>query len=414
MNKFLRILRFEFFSITAKKSWVIPTILLITVGLLAAFLPQIAGLFGFDDFPGSTMSETIIPSDYSPPTTGVVLDGDDVTRDDIIMFLPQTIFYDSQEELEQAILADEISEAYVIHSIDHYTPVMKDSTPFMGNYYPFDQFMLLIREHRFLGDAVDFPAYRAAMDRPIEHTPVILGADAQTNYGFTYGLVFVVYFLVMFYGSTVATSVAREKSDRTMELLITSANPSKLFYGKVFGAGLAGLLQFGLLVGSVFLAFSLNHQAWGFNILRYFAIPPKVWLIFLSFTLTGYLLYLFFFAMLGATVSKVEDVASASSPLTMLMVASFIAVNFSMSNPDSLIMKVISYVPFSSPIAMFARSSLGSGVSDIEIVISFLLLLASTIFSGFVSSKLYRLGTLNYGNRLKLGQAIKLLRRDAE
>lgn len=409
MNNFFRILRFEFASITGKKSWIIPTAIFVLIALVAAFIPQIFGLFGSDLF-----SETPQEAPSEVPKIGIVLATDDIRREDVSYFLPEAMFFNEEAELESALLDDSVDEAYVIQSADSYASLYRDTNIYMGPSSPMDETMRLMREKRLIGDALDFSAYRAAMDQPIVNTPRILGTDGVTNYGFTYGFIFVVYFLVIFYGTTVSTSVAREKSDRTMELLITSAKPSKLFYGKVFGAGLAGLLQFSLIVIGLFVGFRLNQAAWGFDIMKFFQIPPKVLIIFLSFTLLGYLLYLFFYAMLGSTVSKVEDVSTASMPIMLLMVASFMVVNFSMSNPNSLIMRIASFVPFSSPFAMFARSSLGSTVTNWEILLGFAILLISTIFTALISARLYRLGTLNYGNRLKLGDAIRLLRQDAD
>lgn len=414
MNNFFRILRFEFASITGKKSWIIPTAIFVLIALVAAFIPQIFGLFGSDLF-----SETPQEAPSEMPKIGIVLTTNDISREEVSYFLPEASFFDQVPELESALLDNSVDEAYVIESADAYAPLFRDTNIYMGppgmaQGSSFEQILKLIREKRLIGDALDFAAFRAAMDQPIEITPRVLGTDGFSNYGFTYGFIFVVYFLVIFYGTTVSTSVAREKSDRTMELLITSAQPSKLFYGKVFGAGLAGLLQFFLIVTAALVGFRLNQAAWSFDIMRFLSITPKVLIIFLSFTLVGYFLYLFFYAMLGSTVSKVEDVSTASMPIMLLMVASFMVVNFSMSNPNSLIMKVASFVPFSSPFAMFARSSLGSTVTNWEIVLGFVILLIATIFTAIISARLYRLGTLNYGNRLKLGEAIRLLRQDAD
>lgn len=413
MSKFFRIMGFEFTSITAKKSWLIPTAIFVVIALVIAFIPQIAGLFGFDGFqsnPEQAPEVGTIEPDFA--VVGIYLAGDDIKLEELAQFIPKLEQYSDSDSLERALLSGEVDEAYMIQDADHYTPLIKDSRVYMGQNSPLDRVMRLIREQRFIGDALDFQAYREAMDRPFDNTPKILGTDGQSNYGYTYGLIFVVYFLVIFYGATVATSVAREKSDRTMELLITSADPSKLFFGKVFGAGLAGLIQFSLVVGAAFLGFSINSKAWGFNILRFLQIPPRILLIFLGFTLVGYLLYLFFYAMLGSTVSKVEDVSSASMPIMLLMVVSFLVVNFTMMNPESIVLKSASYIPFSSPIAMFARNSLGSSVADGEVIISFGILLVTTLFTAIISARLYRLGTLSYGNRLKLGEAIKLLRED--
>lgn len=79
-------------------------------------------------------------------------------------------------------------------------------------------------------------------------------------------------------------------------------------------------------------------------------------------------------------------------------------------NPDNTIVKVASYVPFTSCMTIVTRVALGS-ISIVEMVISAIILIVSTLLIGVFASKIYRMGTLRYGNPIKLTHAIKSLRK---
>ena len=139
-------------------------------------------------------------------------------------------------------------------------------------------------------------------------------------------------------------------------------------------------------------------------------IPAEVLIVFGIFGLLGYLLYSFLFGGLGALVSKVEDVNKSATPLTMIMVVVFMLVMMNLTEPDGSLMKLLSYIPFSSCVAMFVRVGMGT-VSVIEIVISAILLIVTTLGAGFIGAKIYRQGTLKYGNPISISTALKSLKK---
>ena len=91
---------------------------------------------------------------------------------------------------------------------------------------------------------------------------ITTGKDQMKSYFYTFILMFALYMTILMYGQFVAQSVVTEKSSKAMELLITSAKPSSLMFGKVVGTGLAGLVQLVLIVGSAFVFFNLNKSYW--------------------------------------------------------------------------------------------------------------------------------------------------------
>lgn len=237
----------------------------------------------------------------------------------------------------------------------------------------------------------------------------VLGKDGVSNYWYTYVLIFVLYFLVIFYGQMIATSITSEKSNRAIEVLVTTVDSNSLIYGKVIAGAISGIFQAGVILGSALVAYQFTAESWNYQLDFLFDIPTIVWVGFIVFGILGYLLYAFIFGMLGALVSKTEDISKSASPVTLVFVASFFITMFGMSESDSLLMKVASFVPFTSSNAMFARIALGS-VSVVEIVISAGLLVAAVVICAFLAAKIFRFGTLMYGNPIKFTHALKNIR----
>ena len=128
----------------------------------------------------------------------------------------------------------------------------------------------------------------------------------------------------------------------------------------------------------------------------------------LVFFILGFLIYAFMFGAVGSTASKLEDINTSVMPITMLFIIAFIVVMTSMSsgNVDNTLMKVASFIPFTSPMAMFTRICM-STVPLYEILISIAILIGSTIGVGYVAAKIYRVGVLLYGTTPKIGSIIK-------
>jgi ABC-2 type transport system permease protein len=210
----------------------------------------------------------------------------------------------------------------------------------------------------------------------------------------------------------VATNVATEKSSRAMEVLITSAKPTSMMFGKVIASCLAGLIQLICIFGSAFLFFQINKADWGDNqvINSIFNMPIGLLLYMLLFFVLGFFIYAFLYGAVGSTASKLEDINTSVMPITMLFVIAFCVVMFSMSssNVDSTIMVVCSYIPFTSPMAMFTRIAM-STVPLYEILISIVILIGSVIGIGVLSAKIYRVGVLLYGTTPKMGSVLKSL-----
>ena len=216
--------------------------------------------------------------------------------------------------------------------------------------------------------------------------------------------------VILLYGQMVATNVATEKSSRAMEVLITSAKPVSMMFGKVLASCLAGLVQLTAVFGSALLFFSLNRSYWEGNqiIASIFDMPAMLFVYMLIFFILGFLIYAFMFGAVGSTASKLEDINTSVMPITMLFVVAFIVVMYSLSSGsvDTMLMKICSYIPFTSPMAMFTRIAMGT-VAWYEILISVAVLGAGVAVIGVISAKIYRVGVLLYGTTPKISSVLK-------
>ena len=237
-----------------------------------------------------------------------------------------------------------------------------------------------------------------------------LGKDQTENFFYAYIMIFALYMVILLYGQMVATNVATEKSSRAMEVLITSANPTSMMFGKVLSSCFAGFMQLFAVFGSAVLFYTLNKSYWGDDMIvnSIFNIPAELLAYMLIFFVLGFLIYAFMFGAVGSTASKLEDINTSVMPVTLIFMAGFMFVMTSMSSGkvDNALMTVCSYIPFTSPMAMFTRIAM-STVAWYEIAASIAILIASTVGIGVLSAKIYRVGVLLYGTPPKISKILK-------
>ena len=156
-------------------------------------------------------------------------------------------------------------------------------------------------------------------------------------------------------------------------------------------------------------AYQIFRDSWGGLLDNVFDIPVPVWATFAVFGLMGYLLYAFCFGMLGALVSKTEDISKASAPVLMLYIISFFIAIFGLNDSNGLLVRAASFIPFTSSNGMLIRVAMGS-VEMWEVIVSGVLLAAFCAGAGVLAAKIFRFGTLMYGNPIKFTTALKKIR----
>lgn len=401
MREFWTVYLFELKSHLRKKAFLITTIIILLLSLLATSIPSIMQLFNSGGG----------QSDVDLPKIGYYFDPS-ISKEDILPYFGEMLnqSFDSEEALVSAVKEKTVDRGFYFETPTQYRSIVIDQ----GFADEMDQQVIHILKtyHRdivYSEAGVDPNVVQRAEEVEIKQDLEVLGVDAGKNFFLIYFMILVIYFLVIMYGSIVSTSVAREKSDRTMELLITSTTPTRLITGKVFAAATTGIFQVALIVLVTFVGLKLNEQSYpeGFLSMIRFQLPPMAWMVIIGFSVVGYLMYLFVYAGLGALVSKVEDVNVAVTPIMIIFMIVYFTTMFVLTMPDSLIAKIASFIPFSSLMVMFIRYNLTT-VPMLELVISFSILLLSTVVLAYGSIKIYRLGTLNYGNKIGLIKAIKM------
>ncbi|MFC4776294.1 ABC transporter permease [Paenibacillus sp. GCM10023252] len=223
-----------------------------------------------------------------------------------------------------------------------------------------------------------------------------------------YVMVIMLFMAIMVTGQMIASEITAEKSSRVMEILITSVSPLKQMFGKILGMFLVGLSQMAIYVIVIVINVMLpqNVDILADMDIRLSEIDPGLLAYAVVFFLTGYFLFATLFAAVGSIVSRTEDLGQAVIPITMTSLAGFYIAIFSLSNPDSMLVHVTSFIPFFSPYVMLLRL----GLSDPplwEVWTSIGLLLIAIYVCGVLAAKIYRTGVLMYGKR----PTIKELRR---
>ena len=409
MKQFRKIFNFELKYYLKNKVFAGVTVFLVLLIAVVMFFPRIMEAFKSGD--DSTESAADLP---------VMLIKPDLSENTELItkiFAPAFPDYDvrcTDEELDSVkkkILSGDAECAFVMNGMTSYTYYVNNLSMYDMNTEVADELLRdLYRVNAMVENGMTAEQAGSVMSVQIEKNTESLGVDQMQNYWYTYIMIFALYMVILLYGQMVATNVATEKSSRAMELLITSAKPVSMMFGKVIASCFAGLIQLVAIFGTALVCFSLNKPYWGENMIinSIFNMPPALLGYMLIFFVLGFLIYAFLYGAIGSTASKLEDINTSVMPITMLFVIAFIVVvySFSAGTVDTLLMKECSFVPFTSPMAMFTRIAM-STVPVYEIVISVAVLAASVIGVGYVSAKIYRVGVLLYGTTPKLGAIIK-------
>lgn len=404
MKQFFTVLKFELGNYFKNKGFVLTTLLLAVFFAGAVILP------GF--FIGGESTKADPDSDDNTPVALLDEQGILGDRQEFEQLLPDFNWINcaDEEELNKSVRDGQAEAGFIIESATGYRYVVENNPLTTGLADSFEEAFAKQYRMKALAEAgIDADQVEALYETPMQSEMVILGKDSARNYIYTYVLVLVMYIIIIFYGQMIATSVTTEKSNRAIEILVTSVNSNSLIFGKILAGALSSLIQGGIILGAGVGAYHFSRDSWNHQLDFLFDIPGEVWATFIVFGILGYFLYAFVFGMLGALVSKTEDISKSAMPVTMIYIVAFFAAIVGMNSPDSLLMKVLSFVPFTSCNSMFVRVAMGS-VSAAEIVISALLLLASCGAAGVLTAKIFRLGTLMYGNPVKLRSALKKIR----
>jgi ABC-2 type transport system permease protein len=269
--------------------------------------------------------------------------------------------------------------------------------------------------------------------------------DASTGLGFAGA--FIMYLFIFIYGTMVLRGVVEEKSNRIMEVMVSSVRPFEMMLGKILGIAAVGLLQFVLwivlsfgiiTVAQSFLAPETQQELVDANVksrsmgmelpldeqeaellaeakagpgsffdeLKTVNLPYFI-AMFLFYFLTGYLLYAALFAAVGSAVDNETDTQQLLFPITIPIIIAIIVAQMVIQNPTSAIAFWFSIIPLTAPIVMIVR--IPFGVPGWELALSMLLMVGGFLFTTWVAARIYRVGVLMYGKKVSLKEVSKWL-----
>lgn len=408
MGQFWKILKFEMKYYFKNKVFVGVTIFLVIAIAVIMFFPRI-----MDAFQKEERNDTVSESSVMLVKTDLPELAEMVTES----FAAAFPGYDVQstgedlETLKEQIVSGNAECAFVVTGATSYCYYVNNLSIYDVNADIADSVLQHVyRMNAMISSGMTVEQVGEIMSVQITREVTSLGKDQVQNYWYTYIMIFALYMVIMLYGQMVATNVATEKSSRAMEVLITSANPTSMMFGKVIASCMAGLVQLVAIFGSAIFFYNLNEAYWGDNaiIASIFDMPLELFAYMLIFFVLGFFIYAFLYGAVGSTASKLEDINTSVMPITLLFVGGFLVVmySFAAGDVDNVVMKICSYVPFTSSMAMFTRIAM-SDVAWYEIVISVAILIGSVFGVGVLSAKIYRVGVLLYGTTPKMGAIIK-------
>ncbi len=411
MKQFFTIFKFELSGYLKNKIFTGLTVILILVMAAVLFFPRFSQSKTPDaDSIGTSYASKMLLQESTETDASLLAQCIKQQLGDIEI----TVADKSEEQMKKEIMDEKYDIAVIMTSPLSYRYIVKTAgiTDMTG--YAVDDAIISCYRMKKLAD-LGVPQEEAAdiLESGVTSEAVIIGNDQSQSFFYTYILMFLLYFAVMVYGQFVAQGVALEKSSRAMELLITSAKPVNLMFGKILGAGAAGLIQLVLLLGSAFGFYAVNRQYWQGNMIiaSIFGMPAKMLAFTVLFFVLGFLIYSFMFGAAASLANKLEDINTLTMPVMFCMIITFFITIFSMvgGNVDSPLMKIASFVPVTSPMAMFTRITMGS-VSAAEIAVSIAILIASTVLTGYIAAAIYKVGVIMYGKPPKLNELVRAVK----
>lgn len=395
MRNFRTVFEFEFFQQIKKKAVIVSTIILAIVAFGGGAAPAIINYFNkpteFDSSEGASYLNDSIPGGY-------FVSNEDIAK---TLNIDESSLYSSEEALKEAVKSGKESKGYAIYDYDHYKIYFHDKGFLGGMGDPLNE---VLKDHiitqKFNEKGISTAEYQALTNVKINTEEEVLGRDTSTQYLLAFVYIITLYSVILMFGSIVATAVAREKDSRTMELLITTTDPKNLIIGKVLAVTCASVIQCGIIFTSGLVSYFIFKGMY-----------PKMALLiaksmfdlsmlgmYIFYFVLGLLLYMFIFAALGSVVSRMEDVNNAISPVMFLFIASYMIAMSALQGGESIVVKIASWIPFFSVMVMPIRNAITT-VAAYEVIGSTVLTIIFIYLFARLSIRIYRWGTLNYGNK---------------
>lgn len=430
-NRLFLVMQREYYAIVAKKSFIISTILVPLLVLLIGVVPVVLTQFN------SSEAETVTIVDNSGKFAGAFEDNEDY----------RFVYISTDEVAPVADLHERYGDSYALITIPadvaetRKVNVYSDDAVRMSLMNSIeDQLGERLSREKILSYGI--PEFEQMMkDSHIEVDVDALTWDnevSSTVLASVVGIVlaFIIYIFVLMFGAMIMASVVEDKTNRIVEVIVSSCRPIELMMGKIIGVALVGLTQIAIWavllgVGMAMLSMSglvpdTSAMAPGMTPGMEQAMPnidsdlAKIiqmvmsvnWIqllgMFIIYFIGGYLLYAALFAGFGSAVDQQSDTAQFTTPVMMIIVFALLIGESCIENPNGQLGVWCSIIPFTSPIVMMTR--LPYDVPVWQLLTSIGVLYGCAILFTYFAARIYRNGILRYGKKVSYMELFKWLR----
>ena len=245
----------------------------------------------------------------------------------------------------------------------------------------------------------------------------LTGESGALSFMLAYIMGLILYMTMLLYGVQVMNSVMEEKTNRIAEVLSSSVKPFEMMLGKVLGVGGVGLLQLSIWGGTAMLVttyraplarlFGASPDA--LTGMQLPSVRPDLLAVFLIYFVLGFLLYAAAYAAVAAMCNSQQEAQQANTPVTLCIVAGFMAMFSLLNEPSGSLARTLSLIPVTAPFVVPVRYSLAP-IPIPELLLSMAVTLAGVLFVVWVAGRIYRVGILMYGKRPKISELWRWVR----
>ncbi len=208
-------------------------------------------------------------------------------------------------------------------------------------------------------------------------------------------------------GSYLMSGVVEEKSNRIMEILITSVTPLQLLFGKIIGLGLLGLTQLLIWLIGGYITLMVGHNL---SFLEGVTIPPDLLIVGIVYFLLGYFLLATIMAGIGVVIGSEQESRQFAAIFTIVLIIPFFLITSFITDPNGTVVTVLSLFPLTAPISVILRVGFSS-IPTWQLIASIVILLLTSLVTAWVSARIFRWALLLYGKRPSIPELIRVIRR---
>ena len=430
-NRLFLVMQREYYAIVAKKSFIISTILVPLLMLLICVVPVVLAQFN------SSEAEVVTIVDNSGKFAGAFEDNEDY----------RFVYISTDETAPVADLHERYGDSYALITIpDNVTETKKVSV------YSDDavRMSLMSSIEDVLGERLSREKIRSygipEFEQMMKDSHIEVEVDAltwdnevsSTMLASVVGIVlaFIIYIFVLMFGAMIMASVVEDKTNRIVEVIVSSCRPIELMMGKIIGVALVGLTQIAIwavLLGAGMVLLNLSGLIPDASVMTPGMTPgmeqamPDMdsdlvkimqmvlsvnWIqllgMFIIYFIGGYLLYAALFAGFGSAVDQQSDTAQFTTPVMMIIVFALLIGESCIENPNGQLGVWCSIIPFTSPIVMMTR--LPYDVPVWQLLTSIGVLYGCAVLFTYFAARIYRNGILRYGKKVSYMELFKWLR----